>query len=49
MIQTRNEKEKAKHMGRVMPRLDQEEHERELMRIATKGIVELFQTVADFQ
>ena len=27
---------------------DDEDHERELMRIATKGVVELFNTVAEF-
>ena len=44
----RVEKERQRVQGRAIPKPEQEEHERELVRIATKGIVELFNTVAEF-
>ena len=36
-------------MGRVLPTRLDNEHERELQIIATKGVVQLFNAVADFQ
>ena len=42
-------KEKIRLMGRHIPTVDDEEHERELQIIATKGVVQLFNTVAEFQ
>ena len=36
-------------MGRRMPTKDDNEHERELQIIATKGVVQLFNAVAEFQ
>ena len=35
--------------GRALPKQGDDQRERELMRIATKGVVELFNTVAEFQ
>lgn len=31
-----------------MPSVDDEDYEKELVRIATKGVVELFNTVSEF-
>ena len=42
-------KEKQRLMGRRMPTKDDNEHERELQIIATKGVVQLFNAVAEFQ
>ncbi len=36
-------------MGRRIPTADDEEHERELQIIATRGVVQLFNTVSEFQ
>jgi hypothetical protein len=36
-------------MGRHIPTVDDEEQERELQIIAAKGVVQLFNTVAEFQ
>lgn len=36
-------------MGRHIPTVDDEDHERELQIIATKGVVQLFNTVSEFQ
>ncbi len=41
-------KEKQRLMGRVMPSKTDMEHERELQIIATKGVVQLFNAVAEF-
>ena len=35
--------------GRVIPSRNEEQHERSLVLIATKGVVQLFNTVSDFQ
>lgn len=45
----RIKKEKQRLQGRVLPRKEDEEHERNLIRMATKGVVQLFNTVAEFQ
>lgn len=45
----RLEKEKIRLMGRHIPTADDEEHERELAIIATRGVVQLFNTVSEFQ
>ena len=42
-------KEQIKLMGRHIPTVDDEEQERELQIIAAKGVVQLFNTVAEFQ
>ena len=42
-------KEKQRLMGRRIPTKDDNEHERELQIIATKGVVQLFNAVAEFQ
>ena len=36
-------------MGRIIPSKDNNEHERELQILATKGVVQLFNAVAEFQ
>lgn len=36
-------------MGRHIPTAEDEAHERELQIVATKGVVQLFNTVSDFQ
>ena len=41
-------KEKQRLMGRRIPTKDENEHERDLQIIATKGVVQLFNAVADF-
>ena len=54
---TKEDEEKEKRLrrdlqraqGRKMPSKADEEHERNLVRIATKGVVELFNTVREFQ
>ena len=35
--------------GRKIPEASTEDHERNLIRLATKGVVELFNTVCEFQ
>lgn len=40
---------KLRTMGRVIPSKDDLEKERELQIIATKGVVQLFNAVAEFQ
>jgi hypothetical protein len=45
----RIKKEKQRLQGRVLPRKDDEDHERTLVRMATKGVVQLFNTVSEFQ
>ena len=35
--------------GRKVPSRDEDKHERSLVLIATKGVVQLFNTVSDFQ
>lgn len=45
----RLEKEKIRLMGRHIPTGDDEEHERELAIVATRGVVQLFNTVSEFQ
>ncbi len=45
----RAERERQRLQGRGFPKQSEEGRERELMRIATKGVVELFNTVAEFQ
>ena len=35
--------------GRKVPSRDDEKHERSLVLVATKGVVQLFNTVSDFQ
>jgi hypothetical protein len=47
--QKRLEKERIRLMGRHLPTVDDEDHERELQIVATKGIVQLFNTVSEFQ
>ena len=47
--QKRLEKEKIRLMGRHIPTGEDEEHERELQIIATRGVVQLFNTVSEFQ
>ena len=42
-------KEKQRIQGRNKPILGEEDHERSLMLIATKGVVQLFNTVSEFQ
>ena len=42
-------REKLRTMGRVLPSKDDLERERELQIIATKGVVQLFNAVAEFQ
>ena len=42
-------KEKQRLMGRRIPTADDNEHERGLQIIATKGVVQLFNAVAEFQ
>jgi len=42
------EKEKIRLMGRHIPTADDEDHERELAIIATRGVVQLFNTVSEF-
>lgn len=42
-------KEKQRLMGRRLPTKEDNERERNLAIIATKGIVQLFNAVADFQ
>ena len=42
-------KEKQRLMGRRIPTKAENEHERDLQIIATKGVVQLFNAVADFQ
>ena len=42
-------KEQIRLMGRHIPTAEDEDHERELQIIATKGVVQLFNTVAEFQ
>lgn len=44
----RIKKEKQRLQGRVFPKKDDEEHERTLIRMATKGVVQLFNTVSEF-
>lgn len=41
--------EKLRTMGRVIPSRDDMDYERELQIIATKGVVQLFNAVAEFQ
>ena len=36
-------------MGHIIPSKDNNEHERELQILATKGVVQLFNAVAEFQ
>ena len=36
-------------MGRSIPDAKEEEYERELQVIATKGVIQLFNTVSEFQ
>ena len=48
-IKKRQAKERQRLMGRRMPTKDDNEHERELQIIATKGVVQLFNAVAEFQ
>ena len=45
----RAEKERVRLMGRHIPTGEDEAHERELQIIATKGVVQLFNTVSEFQ
>lgn len=56
--QKRLEKEKIRLMGRHLPTVEDEDHERELQVVATKGginlaliliVVQLFNTVSEFQ
>lgn len=47
--QRRKLHEKLRTMGRVVPSRDDMDHERELQIIATKGVVQLFNAVAEFQ
>ena len=49
LAKKRQVKEKQRLMGRVIPTEDGAEHERELQIIATKGVIQLFQAVTDFQ
>ena len=42
-------KERQRAQGRKIPDVADEEHERNLVRLATKGVVELFNTVREFQ
>jgi len=42
-------KEMQRAQGRKVPDVKDEEHERNLVRLATKGVVELFNTVREFQ
>ena len=42
-------KEKQRLMGRVLPTRLDNDHERELQIIATKGVVQLFNAVSEFQ
>ena len=42
-------KEKQRVKGRIIPKRGEEEHERSLVLIATKGVVQLFNTVSEFQ
>ena len=42
-------KDMQRAQGRRIPSKADEEHERNLIRIATKGVVELFNTVREFQ
>jgi hypothetical protein len=41
-------KEKQRLQGFKIPTVDEEDYEKELVRIATKGVVELFNTVSEF-
>ena len=42
-------KEAARLLGRILPSKSEYEHERSLQIVATKGVVQLFNAVADFQ
>lgn len=42
------EKEKQRSMGRKIPTKDDETYERSLVLIATKGVVQLFNTVTEY-
>ena len=42
-------KDKIRRQGRTMPKQGEEQHERSLMLIATKGVVQLFNSVSEFQ
>ena len=41
-------KEKIRSQGRVKPVMGNEQYERDLVLIATKGVVQLFNTVSEF-
>ena len=41
-------KEKQRQQGRVIPSRNEEKYERNLVLIATKGVVQLFNTVSDY-
>jgi len=45
----RLEKEKQRKIGLTKPKKEDEEHERELQIIATRGVVQLFNTVTEAQ
>ena len=47
-LKKRQAKERQRLMGRRLPTKDDNEHERELQIIATKGVVQLFNAVAEF-
>ena len=44
----RIETEKKRMQGRKVPSREDEKHERALVLVATKGVVQLFNTVSDF-
>ena len=48
-MEKKKEKETVRAQGRKIPQAGEADHERGLMTVATKGVVQLFNSVAEYQ